>query len=69
MHKTYMYIKSQRNRVCRLVKTMHTNLFAKKLQDMHHHKTYMYINFQPNRVNRSVITVQTILLAKKSQVA
>ena len=29
-HKTYMYINFQQNRVCRSVKTMHTNLFAKK---------------------------------------
>ena len=28
-HKTYMYIKYQQNRVCRSVKTVHTNLFAK----------------------------------------
>ena len=28
-HKTYMYINFQQNRVCRSVKTVHTNLFAK----------------------------------------
>ena len=31
-HKTYMHIKFQQNQVCRSVKTVHTNLFAKKLQ-------------------------------------
>ena len=30
--KTYMYINFQQNRVSRTVKTVHTNLFAKKLQ-------------------------------------
>ena len=28
LHKAYMYIEFQQNRVCRLVKTVHTNLFA-----------------------------------------
>ena len=28
-HKMYMYINFQQNRVCKSVKTMHTNLFAK----------------------------------------
>ena len=28
-HKTYMYINFQQNRVCRSVKTVHTNLFTK----------------------------------------
>ena len=28
-HKAYMYINFQQNRVCRSVKTVHTNLFAK----------------------------------------
>ena len=28
LHKAYMYIDFQQNRVCRLVKTVHTNLFA-----------------------------------------
>ena len=28
-HRTYMYINFQQNRVCRSVKTVHTNLFAK----------------------------------------
>ena len=28
-HKTYMYINFQQNRVCRSVKTVHTNIFAK----------------------------------------
>ena len=27
-HKAYLYIDSQQNRVCRSVKTVHTNLFA-----------------------------------------
>ena len=27
-HKAYMYIDFQQNRVCRSVKTVHTNLFA-----------------------------------------
>ena len=30
--KTYMYIYFQQNRVCRSVKNVHTNLFAKKWQ-------------------------------------
>ena len=29
--KTYMYINFQQNRVCRSVKNVHTNLFAKKI--------------------------------------
>ena len=29
-HKTYMHINFQQNQVCRSVKTVHTNLFAKK---------------------------------------
>ena len=29
LHKTYMYINFQQNRVCKSVKTVHTNLFAK----------------------------------------
>ena len=29
VHKTYMYINFHQNRVCKLVKTVHTNLFAK----------------------------------------
>ena len=29
LHKTYMYINFQLNRVCKSVKTVHTNLFAK----------------------------------------
>ena len=28
LHKTYIYIDFQQNRVCRSVKTVHTNLFA-----------------------------------------
>ena len=55
-----MYIDFQQNRVCRSVKTVHTNLFAlyrklhkfattnsnlEKNLDMHYYKTYMYINF------------------------
>ena len=28
LHKAYMYIEFQQNRVCRSVKTVHTNLFA-----------------------------------------
>ena len=28
LHKAYMYIVFQQNRVCRSVKTVHTNLFA-----------------------------------------
>ena len=28
-HKTYMFINFQQNRVCRFVKTVHTNIFAK----------------------------------------
>ena len=28
LHKAYMYIDFQQNRVCRLVKTVYTNLFA-----------------------------------------
>ena len=28
LHKAYMYINFQQNRVCRSVKTVHTNLFA-----------------------------------------
>ena len=28
-HKTYMYMDFQQNRVCKSVKTVHTNLFAK----------------------------------------
>ena len=28
LHKAYIYIDFQQNRVCRLVKTVHTNLFA-----------------------------------------
>ena len=59
LHKVYMYIDFQQNRVCRSVKTVHTNLFAqyhklhkfpttnsnfkKNLLDIHHHKTYMYM--------------------------
>ena len=30
-HKTYMSINFQQNRVCRSVKTVHTNLFANKM--------------------------------------
>ena len=29
-HKTWMYINFQQNQVCRSVKTVHTNLFAKR---------------------------------------
>ena len=29
-HKTYMYVNFQQNRINRSVKTVHTNLFAKK---------------------------------------
>ena len=70
-----MYIDFQQNRVCRSVKTVHTNLFAqyRKLHkfpttnsnlkkfflDIHHHKTYMYINFQQNGVKTQVMTVPT----------
>ena len=75
-----MYIDFQQNRVCRSVKTVHTNLFAqyrklhkftttiilKKtiLLDMHHHKTYMYNNFQQNQVKTQVMTVHTSLVEK-----
>ena len=31
-HKTYMYINFQQNRVCRSVRTIHTNVSAKKSQ-------------------------------------
>ena len=61
-----------KTRVCRSVKTVHTNLFAqyrklhkfattKKtiLLDMHRHKTYMYINFQQNQVKTQVVTACT----------
>ena len=66
LHKAYMYIDFQQNRVCRSVKTVHTNLFAqfrklhkfattnsnlkKNILDVHHHKTYVYINFQKIRL-------------------
>ena len=28
LHKAYMYIEFQQNRICRSIKTVHTNLFA-----------------------------------------
>ena len=32
LHKAYMYIDFQQNRAGRSVKTVHTNIFARKLQ-------------------------------------
>ena len=73
----YMYINFQQNQVCRSVKTVHTNLFAKIascinlhlpivikkkiISDMRHRKTCMFINFLQTRVSRSVKTVHIII--------
>ena len=45
-HKTYMYINFQQNRVCRSVKTVHTNLFAKKNGKLHKFATIPIVNFK-----------------------
>ena len=34
-HKTYMYINCQQNQMCRSVKTVHTNVCAKKNRKLH----------------------------------
>ena len=62
--KTYMYINFQQNRVSRSVKTVHTNLFAKKYQfavriskesrdsDMHYPLTDIQAEFEIKRPAR-----------------
>ena len=46
--KTYMHINFQQNRVCRSVKTVHTNLFAKKCK-LHKFATCNW-NFEKSRL-------------------
>ena len=48
-HKSYMYVNFQQNRVNRSVKTVHTNLFAKKYKL--HKYTICNYNFEKSRVS------------------
>ena len=55
--KTYMYINFQQNCASRSVKTVHTNLFAKKCK-LHNFATDMQAYFEINQLIRYQITAK-----------
>ena len=52
LHKAYMYIDFQQNRVCRSVKTVHINLFAQYCKLHEFATTYTNSNFEKDNCFR-----------------
>ena len=66
IHKTYMYINFQQNRVCRSVKNVHTNVFTKKIASFIN--LQLPIEFFLNRLFQTCVIVKRTCMSIFSKI-